>query len=153
NFTDLGPVTGLHDPTTTSYLGTRWVSPSGTIVKLDATHYGLFFGGGNCIDADSDAFHYVGYAESTDLKKWTVINGIDNPIASIATNVGTVDGGSRAIPARYPVATPALPWFASRVYAPSVVRLDDQRLAMIFAGYAVQSPNSDLLHYRQIGRV
>jgi hypothetical protein len=33
--------------------------------------------------ADSDAFHYVGYAESTDLIHWTVINGLSNPIGSV----------------------------------------------------------------------
>src|SRR5262249_13653227 len=77
NFTDMGPVSGLNDPTTTSYLGTRWVAPSGTILKLDNGHYGLFFSGGNCADADSDSFHYIGYAESTDLKSWTIINGIN----------------------------------------------------------------------------
>src|SRR5262249_53966128 len=74
NFTDMGPVNGLADSTTTSYVGTRYIAPNGTLIKVDATHYGLFFAGGNCMDADSDAFHYIGYAESTDLMNWTIVN-------------------------------------------------------------------------------
>src|SRR5262249_49918960 len=102
-FTDMGAVMGLNDSTTTSYLGTRWVAPGGTIVKVDATHYGLFFSGGNCMDADSDSFHYVGYAESTDLKNWTIVNGIQNPVASLLTEVLNVSGASTTIPAQMPV--------------------------------------------------
>ena len=152
-FTDLGAVSGLSDTAATSYLGTRYTAPNGTILKVDATHYGLFFSGGNCIDADSDGFHYVGYAESTDLKNWTIVNGIQNPIASLGTNVVTVGGEQTTIPARYPVVGPTLDWFKSRVYSPSVVKLDNQRVTITFAGYSVQSPNADLLHYRQIGHV
>ncbi len=150
-FTDLGAVTGLNDSTSVSYLGTRWVAPSGTILKVDATHYGLFFAGGSCLDADSDAFHFVGYAESTDAKAWTVVNGPGNPIASIATNVVPVSATSTTIPAQYPVVGPAPDWFGARVYSPSVVAKDSTHVTVTFAGYAVQSPNYDLLHYRQIG--
>lgn len=152
-FTDLGAVSGLNDIAATSYLGTRYTAPNGTILKVDATHYGLFFSGGNCIDADSDGFHYIGYAESTDLKNWTIVNGITNPIASLATNVVTVSGEQTTVPWRYPVVGPALDWFKSRVYAPSVTKLDNQHVTITFAGYSVQSPNSDLFHYRQIGHV
>ena len=34
------------------------------------------------MDADSDSFHYIGYAESRDLIHWRVVNGINNPIVS-----------------------------------------------------------------------
>ncbi len=154
SFTDLGAVSGLNDSTSVSNLGTRWVAPNGTIVKLDAAHYGLFFAGGNCIDADSDAFHYIGYAESTDLKNWTIVNGITNPIASLVTIVLPGAGGdATAIPWQYPVTGPALDWHQSRTYAPSIVKIDATHVALTFAGYGVQSPNSDLLHYRQIGNV
>ena len=51
----------------------------------------LLFSGGNCIDGDSDAFHFIGYAESSDLLNWTVINGIDHPIASVFAVTITVD--------------------------------------------------------------
>jgi hypothetical protein len=152
-FNDLGSVSGLNDAASTSYTGTRWVAPSGTLLKLDDSHYGLFFAGGNCLDADSDAFHYIGYAESTDLKHWTIVNGINNPIASIATNVATVGGAPATVPAQQPVVGPTLDWFKSRVYSPSVVKLDDRHVTITFAGYSVQSPNYDLLHYRQIGHV
>jgi hypothetical protein len=152
-FTDMGAVQGLNDSTTTSYLGTRWVAPGGTIVKVDATHYGLFFSGGNCLDADSDAFHYVGYAESTDLVHWTILNGINNPIASLLTEVVTEAGEAVTIPAQAPVVGPALPWFYSRVYSPSITKLDATHVTMMFAGYGVQSPDNDLLNYRTIGNV
>ncbi len=153
NFTDQGPVSGLVDPSTTSYLGTRWVASTGTLLRLDASHYGLFFAGGNCLDADSDAFHYIGYAESTDLKHWTIVNGVTNPIASLQANVVPAAATGDRIPWGQPVVGPALDWFKSRVYAPSLTIKDDTHLTMIFAGYSVQGPNTDLLHYRQIGRV
>ena len=68
NFTDLGVVSGLNDPTTVDYNGTRWISPRGTLIDIrgDGSVWGLYFSGGNCLDGDSDAFHYIGYAESTD---------------------------------------------------------------------------------------
>jgi hypothetical protein len=153
HFTDLGAVSGLNDPTTTSYLGTRWVAPGGTILRVDAKRYGLFFSGGNCMDADSDAFHYIGYAESTDLVHWTVVNGIQNPIASVLQEVLTEGGASVTIPAQQPVVGQALPWFYSRVYSPSVAKLDDAHVTMMFAGYGVQSPDNDLRNYRTVGRV
>src|SRR5262249_41468208 len=83
NFSDQCALQGLNDPTTGSETGTRWLATAGTIVKFDNEVYGLLFSGGNCIDGDSDAFHYIGYAESTDLVHWTVINGISNPIISV----------------------------------------------------------------------
>ena len=153
NFTDQGPVSGLNDSMTTSYLGTRWVASTGTLLRLDGSHYGLFFAGGNCVDADSDAFHYIGYAESTDLTNWTVINGVGNPIASLVTNVIPATTAGTWIPSQQPVVGPALDWFGARVYAPSLTVKDANHLVMTFAGYAVQSPNTDLLHYRQIGHV
>ena len=67
--------------------------PNGTLIKLSNGNWGLFFGGGNCLDGDSDAFHAIMYAESngSDLTNWTVINGINNPIASIAQVTGVTD--------------------------------------------------------------
>jgi arylsulfatase A-like enzyme len=153
NFKDLGAVNGLNAPTTVSYLGTRWIAPSGTLLVLDATHYGLFFSGGNCMDADSDSFHYIGYAESTDLMNWTIINGINNPIASLPPEVLSINGVQTLIPSEQPVVGPAQPWYLGRVYSPSVTRLDSTHVTMTFAGYEVQSPTDDLLHYRQIGHV
>ena len=86
-------VNGLSDPSTTSYSGIRWISGNGTLIPLSNGNWGLFFGGGNCLDGDSDAFHAIMYAESngSDLTNWTVINGINNPIASIATVSNVTD--------------------------------------------------------------
>ncbi len=157
HFTDLGPVFGLNDSTTVSPIGTRYVSPQGTMVRLEGGRFGLFFGGGNCLDADSDSFHYLGYAESQDLRNWTVINGINNPIASVATISVSADGTQLGnvftIPAQTPVVGPTQGWFAGRVYAPQVNRLDERTVSMTFAGYHTPKPKNDLGDYRTIGRV
>ena len=156
NFTDLGIVKGLNDPYTVDYNKTRWISPRGTLIDIngDGSRWGLLFGGGNCLDGDSDAFHYIGYAESTDLVNWTVYNDINSPIASI-NNITTKNqsgGSSVTIPANSPkLATQ--PWFAQRLYAPTAIQIDATHLSMTFAGYGVQSPNDDLLNYRAIGNV
>ncbi len=129
NFTDLGPLQGLNDPTTVSLTGTRWLATAGTILKTTSGRYGLLFSGGNCIDADSDAFHYIGYAESGDLTHWNVVNGINNPIASVFPATLSVDAngvpatGAGTSPVTIPASTPVvgntLGFFAGRVYAPS----------------------------------
>jgi hypothetical protein len=58
NFTDVGAASGLQDPTTTAFNGIRWLG-SGSIIPLSNGHYGLFFGAGNCLDNDSDGFHFI----------------------------------------------------------------------------------------------
>jgi hypothetical protein len=156
NFTDLGIVHGLNDPTTVDYNKTRWVSPRGTLIDIngDGSRWGLYFAAGNCLDGDSDAFHYIGYAESSDKLNWTVYNDINSPIASIntITTVNQADSTLVTIPAGTPV-VPTQPWFAQRLYAPTATRIDATHLSMTFAGYGVQTPNSNLLNYRQIGNV
>jgi hypothetical protein len=151
-----GIVEGLNDPTTVDYNKTRWISPRGTLIDIngDGSRWGLYFSGGNCLDGDSDAFHYIGYAESSDMLHWTVYNDINNPIASIntITVANTNDSGTVTIPAHAPV-FPTEPWFAQRLYAPSAVQIDSTHLSMTFAGYGVQTPATDLLNYRQIGNV
>ncbi len=145
NFTDITPtnpvpssttgqtiqmVAGLSDPATTSYSGIRWVSPNGTLIKLSSGNWGLFFGGGNCLDGDSDAFHAIMYAESPDLENWTVINGINNPIASIAQQTGLTDPQTGATGVTIPASTPVIgqsvaggqfDWFSGRVYGPQAI--------------------------------
>ena len=120
----------------------------------DGSLWGLYFAGGNCLDGDSDAFHYIGYAESTDKLHWTVYNDIDHPIASINTITATnqADGTSVTVPA-HPAVIATQSWFAQRLYAPSAVQVDATHLSLTFAGYGVQSPGTDLLDYRQIGNV
>jgi hypothetical protein len=156
NFTDLGIVAGLNDPTTVDYNGTRWISPRGTLLDIngDGSVWGLYFSGGNCLDGDSDAFHYIGYAESTDKMHWTVFNDVNHPIASINTITAANQAGGAMV--TVPSGTPVVPtqyWFAERLYAPSAIQIDSTHLGMTFAGYGVQTPNKDLLDYRQIGNV
>ena len=93
NFTDAGAATGLQDSTTVALNGIRWLG-SGSIIRIADGRYGLFFGAGNCLDNDSDGFHFMGYAETdnpvrqpSDLLKWHVVRGFDNPILSRDTVV------------------------------------------------------------------
>ncbi len=156
HFTDLGAVNGLSDPTTVDYNKTRWVSPRGTLIDIfgNGSRWGLYFSAGNCLDGDSDAFHYIGYAESSDMVNWTVYNDINSPIASInpITTTNQATGTTVTIPANAPV-IPTQPWFAERLYAPTATQIDATHLSMTFAGYGVQTPANDLLEYRQIGNV
>lgn len=162
HFTDLGALQGLNDPTTVSINGTRWLATAGTIIKLHDGRFGLLYSGGNCIDADSDAFHFIGYAESTDLIHWTVINGLNNPIASVfpaklsvnAQGVPATGPGTSlvTIPAHTPVVGDAQGFMAGRVYAPSATKFDDHNITVIFAGYHTQKPKNGLGDYRTIGR-
>ncbi len=156
HFTDLGPVNGLSDPTTVDYNENRWVSPRGTLVDIhgNGSLWGLYFAAGNCLDGDSDAFHYIGYAESSDMVSWTIYNDINHPIASInpITTTNQATGQTVTIPANPPI-VPTQPWFAERLYAPTATQIDSTHLSLTFAGYGVQTPNNDLLEYRQIGNV
>jgi hypothetical protein len=156
NFTDLGAVSGLSDPTTVDYNKVRWVSPRGTLIDIngDGSRWGLYFSAGNCLDGDSDAFHFIGYAESSDMMNWTVYNDINHPIASInpISTHNQAGGAAVTIPANPPL-LPTQPWFAERLYAPTAVQIDSTHLSMTFAGYGVQTPSADLLDYRQIGNV
>lgn len=160
NFTDAGPLKGLNDPTTVSITGTRWLATAGSIIRLEYGRYGLLYSGGNCIDADSDSFHYIGYAESDDLLNWTVINGLNNPIASVVPATLTVGaqgapastGQAVTIPAGTPVVGNTPGWFAGRVYAPSATRLERHEITVVFAGYHTQKPKNGLGDYRTIGR-
>jgi hypothetical protein len=156
HFTDLGVVQGLNDPTTVDYNKTRWISPRGTLLDIegDGSLWGLYFAGGNCLDGDSDAFHYIGYAESTDQMHWVVYRDINHPIASInsITTTNQLNGATVTIPANPPL-IPTQDWFAERLYPPTATQIDATHLSMTFAGYGVQTPNNDLLEYRQIGNV
>lgn len=162
NFTDLGALHGLNDPTTVSFLGTRWLATAGTILQLSSGRYGLFFSGGNCYTGDSDAFHYIGYAESEDLIHWTAINGLQNPIASIfpatlaidpATGTPLTGGTVVTIPSVKPVVGNTQGFFAGRVYAPSAPLASERDVTVFFAGYHTPKPKNGLGDYRTIGRV
>lgn len=165
NFTDLGPVTGLNDSTTVSYTGIRYVSPNGSLIPLPGGGWGLFFGAGNCIDADSDSFHAIAYAESTNLTNWTVYNGINNPIVSrpTATFTDQATGDPVTVPAVPPVVAATAPnatepWYAGRVYAPNaIVNAAGNGVSLVFdgydMGYAAPKSSKDLTSYRNIGQV
>lgn len=107
NFTDVGTASGLQDPTTVALNGIRWLG-SGSILRLADGRFGMFFGAGNCLDNDSDGFHFMGYAETdspvtkpADLLSWHVINGFDNPILSTDTVTDPV--GPRPYPLNAPL--------------------------------------------------
>jgi hypothetical protein len=161
NFKDDGILQGLNDPTDVTATGTRWLATAGTLMKLEGGRYGLLFSGGGCIDGDSDAFHYIGYAESADLIHWTVVNGINNPIVSTQPFTIAVDpngipaagGASITVPANKPVTGNTMGWFAGRVYAPSGTIFDSHNVTVLFAGYHTQKPKFGLGDYRTIGRV
>ncbi|MBV9578011.1 MAG: hypothetical protein JO057_05415 [Chloroflexi bacterium] len=166
-FKDLGILQGLNDPTTVSATGTRWLATAGTILKLGGNRFGLLFSGGGCIDGDSDAFRYIGYAESTDLLNWTVVNGLQNPILIASPYNVTVDASGAYSASGSTVSVPMTPaiggvtsgFFAGRVYAPSATRsaeddhASDNALNVFFAGYHTPKPKNGLGDYRTIGRV
>ncbi len=176
NFTDVGAANGLQDPYSTAFNAIRWLG-SGSIIALSNGHYGMFFGAGNCLDNDSDGFHFIGYAETvtvvespSDLLNWTVIHGFDNPILSTDTVTDPV--AEVTYPANPPlidvtmadVLTPeqVSPWvpptsyntnfFSGRVYDPQAISTDGSTVTIVFAGYNTPQPSSNLGDYRTIGR-
>ena len=161
NFKDDGILQGLNDPTDVSATGTRWLATAGTLMKLEGGRFGLLFSGGGCISGDSDAFQYIGYAESSDLLHWTVVNGINNPVVSTAPFTITVNaqgvpdsaGAPVTFPAKTPIVGNAMGWFWGRVYAPSGTLFDHHNLTVLFAGYHTPKPKNGLGDYRTIGRV
>lgn len=164
HFTDLGPLQGLNDPTDVTATGTRWLATAGTILKFEGGKYGLLFSGGGCIDGDSDAFRYIGYAESRDLIHWNVVNGLNNPIlitspytisvtaAGVPAPVGTV-GTEISVPSGTAVGGITSGFFAGRVYAPSATLSGKFGLNVFFAGYHTPKPKNGLGDYRTIGRI
>lgn len=138
----------------------------------------MIFGGGNCLDNDSDAFHFIGYAETvnpvyqpSDLQKWTVINGLDNPILS--TDPVVDPSTSRRYPALAPLvnvfgaddltSSQVAPWvpvpggynsnfFSGRAYGPQALYTDERTVTVVFAGYNTPQPSNNLGDYRTIGR-
>ena len=153
NFTDLGPINGLNDITGVGPTDIRYVGPRGTLMQFGDGTWGLIFSGGNCLDGDSDAFHFLGFAQSTDLRNWTVINGIQNPIASTIPLKVNVNGVAVTIPANRPVVGDSLGWFNGRIYGPSFVRMGEHDGVMTFTGYHTPRPNDDRGDTRGIGSV
>jgi hypothetical protein len=112
-----------------------FIGPRGTLVKYPDGHYGLFFSAG-LPGEDSDAFHFIGYAESPDLMTWSVVNDVDNPLVSTDATKDPTGGQS---------------WYAGRVYAPSVTfSADGCTGTMIFSGYKTIKPKDAIDDYRQV---
>jgi hypothetical protein len=153
NFTDLGPINGLNDITGVGPTDIRYIGPRGTLLRFPGGRWGLIFSGGNCLDGDSDAFHFLGYAESDDLRNWTVLNGIQNPIASIIPLTVVFNGSPVTVPANRPVVGNTLGWFDGRIYSPSFVQTSRHDGVLSFAGYHTPRPNDDRSGYRGIGSV
>ncbi len=176
NFTDAGAVSGINDPTTVAFNGVRYVG-SGGVIPLANGHYGMFFSGGNCLDNDSDGFHFIGYAETvdpvrsaSDLLNWTVVNGFDNPILSTDTvtdpsgrpyplNAPIVDaaGANRLTAAQVAPFQPVGPglntnFFSGRAYNPQPIITSGRRVTVVFAGYNTPQPSNNLGDYRSVGR-
>jgi hypothetical protein len=95
-----------------------------------------------------------------------VINGMNNPIASIAQQTGLTDPQTGAtnetIPANTPVVcqvaacvNDTLPWFGGRVYAPQAIVTSTGTVSLVFAGYnaGFQASPKDYSSYRNIGQV
>ncbi len=107
------------------------------------------------------------YAESngSDLTNWTVINGINNPIASIAQQTGLTDPQTGATNVTIPANTPVVgqsvgggndtDWFSGRVYAPQAIVTSPGTVSLVFAGYnaGFQASPRDYSSYRNIGQV
>jgi hypothetical protein len=132
-WTDRGPVTGLQDD------GTTFVGARGQLLRAARGQYVLFFSGGIVADNASDAYHYIGYARSTDLVHWTVVRGLANPLLSIEPTPASGDPQS---------------WWQGRVFGPAVtVASNGRRATLLFAGYHTANPNNDFSDYRQVGVV
>jgi hypothetical protein len=164
HFKDDGPLQGLNDPTDVTAYGTRWLATAGTILKYEGGKYGLLYSGGGCIDGDSDAFRYIGYAESHDLLHWTVVNGLNNPILITSPYTINVDasglpvtppatGTPVSVPSGTPVGGITSGFFAGRVYAPSATLSGSHDLNVFFAGYHTPKPKNGLGDYRTISRI
>jgi hypothetical protein len=162
HFKDDGPLMGLNDPTDVTAFGTRWLATAGTVLKYEGGKFGLLFSGGGCIDGDSDAFRYIGYAESRDLINWKVINGLNNPV--LITTPYTIAVDSNGLPVSSGgtnVSVPSTPaigggtngFYAGRVYAPSATPSGSHDLTVFFAGYHTPKPKNGLGDYRTIGRI
>lgn len=125
-FSDPGAVSGLNDPNdNASTNGFRYVGPRGTIVRYGDNIYGMDFSGGGCNDGDADAYHFIGYAHSSDAVHWTVDNGVTNPLVQVDYT--------------YPSSLPTA-YFSGRVYAPNLILNADGSAKLIFSGYRTGAP-------------
>ncbi|MGH3770863.1 MAG: hypothetical protein ACRDRW_05625 [Pseudonocardiaceae bacterium] len=129
-FTDGGPVSGLNNPNDNAGTGGfRYVGPNGTILRQLDGSFGLFFSGGGCQDGDSDAYHFIGHAHSSDAVHWTVDNGASNPLVQVDYT--------------YPTTSPQK-YYAGRVYNPQVIVNGLGSATLVFSGYRTGKPLPDV---------
>jgi len=88
---------------------------------------------------------------------WTVINGINNPIASVLTVTATdpVTQELVTIPANAPVVGATQAWFGGRVYGPQArptTASNSTGVNLVFSGYDAAF-SADISDYRTIGQV
>jgi hypothetical protein len=130
---DEGPIVGLQDD------GTRFLGARGSLVRDRVGNYLLFYSGGVEADNASDAYHFIGYAESSDLVSWAVVRGLQNPLLSVETTAAS------GVPQS---------WWQGRVFGPSVAVHPAGRTAtLVFAGFHTANASNDFSDYRQIGQV
>lgn len=131
NFTDLGQVSGLNDPASTSDSVLRWVGSRGTVITNPDGSYGLFESGAYASDGDSDAFNQIFYSSSTDGKNWSApekLLGTDYTFSALQQQATA--GGDLG----------RTGYYSGRVYDPTVVQNSNGSLTMLFAGYATPKP-------------
>ncbi|GAA1223212.1 hypothetical protein GCM10009665_11890 [Kitasatospora nipponensis] len=131
HFTDLGQVSGLGDPTSTSDSVLRWIGSRGTVITNPDGSYGLFLSGAYASDGDSDAFNQIFYSSSRDGKTWSApqkLIGTDYTFSALARQAAS--GGALDVSGYY----------GGRVYDPTVVQNDNGTLTMLFAGYSTPKP-------------
>ncbi|MHA6761355.1 hypothetical protein [Streptacidiphilus sp. PAMC 29251] len=131
HFTDLGQVSGLNGPASTSDSVLRWVGSRGTIITNPDGSYGLFLSGAYASDGDSDAFNQIFYSSSRDGKNWSApqkLIGTDYTFSALAQQA--TGGGALGLSGYY----------SGRVYDPTVVQNSNGTLTMLFAGYSTPKP-------------
>jgi hypothetical protein len=131
HFTDLGQVSGLNDPTSSSDSVLRWVGSRGTVITNPDGTYGLFLSGAYASDGDSDAFNQIFYSSSKDGKNWSApekLIGTDYTFSALAKQASS--GGALGLSGFY----------SGRVYDPTVVQNGNGTLTMLFAGYSTPKP-------------
>lgn len=131
DFTDLGSVSGLGDPASTSDTVLRFLGSRGTVLRNRDGGLTLFLSGAFASDGDSDAFNQIFVSTSRDGRRWSPpkkLIGTDYAFAASATQA--THGGPLGISA----------YFSGRVYAPAVVPGRDGTLTLVFSGYRTPKP-------------
>ena len=131
NFTDLGSVSGVNDPSSTDSSTLRFVGSRGSVIANSDGSETMFLSGGICSDGDSDAFSRIFTSTSRDGHNWTTpttLISTDYTFAASHAQTGTTN----------PLGITA--YYSGRVYSPAVVKGKHGELTMVFAGYRTPKP-------------